>query len=208
MPFDLWIAFATASLALIIIPGPTVLLVLSYALGQGRRVAVASAVGVGLGDVLAMTASLLGLGALIMTSALAFTVIKWIGGAYLLYLGVNMLRSAGSAQMGDLMRTEDVSERKVLSHAFIVTALNPKSIGFFIAFVPHFISPEAALAPQFTVMIATFSTLGFLNALCYALLAGSLRNTIAKPRILRNLTRGGGVALIAMSALTVSLKRS
>ncbi|MBU2937073.1 MULTISPECIES: LysE family translocator [Pacificibacter] len=208
MPFDLWIAFATASLALIIIPGPTVLLVLSYALGQGRRVAVASAVGVGLGDVLAMTASLLGLGVLIMTSALAFTVIKWIGGAYLLYLGVNMLRSAGSAQMGSLMRTENVSERKVFSHAFIVTALNPKSIGFFIAFVPHFITAEAALAPQFTVMIATFASLGFLNALCYALLAGSLRNTIATPRVLRNLTRGGGLALITMSALTVSLKRS
>lgn len=208
MSFEIWLAFATASLALIIIPGPTVLLVLSYALGQGKRVAAASAMGVGLGDFVAMSASLLGLGALVMASATAFIILKWLGAIYLLYLGISMLRTAGSAQLGDITRTQESSGKQIFSHAFIVTALNPKSIGFFIAFVPHFITPEAALAPQFVILVATFSTLGFLNALTYALLAGRLREKIAQPRVLRNMTRTGGLALVGMSVLTASLKRS
>ena len=79
MSLDLWLAFVAASTALLIIPGPTVLLVLSYALSQGRKVAVASASGVALGDFIAMTASLLGLGALVLASATLFTVLKWVG---------------------------------------------------------------------------------------------------------------------------------
>ncbi|MEQ9261095.1 MAG: LysE family transporter, partial [Roseovarius sp.] len=91
MPLDLWLAFMAASFALLIIPGPTVLLVLSYALSQGRRVALASAAGVALGDFIAMTASLLGLGALVLASATLFTVLKWVGAAYLVWLGVKLL---------------------------------------------------------------------------------------------------------------------
>ncbi|MCR9114619.1 MAG: LysE family transporter, partial [Rhodobacteraceae bacterium] len=86
MPLDLWLAFVAASTALLLIPGPTVLLVLSYALSQGRRVALASATGVALGDFVAMTASLAGLGALVLASATLFTALKWIGAAYLIWL--------------------------------------------------------------------------------------------------------------------------
>ena len=94
MPFDLWLAFVAASTALLLIPGPTVLLVLSYALSKGRSVAVASAAGVAVGDLVAMTASLAGLGALVLASATAFTLLKWAGAAYLVWLGLKLIRSA------------------------------------------------------------------------------------------------------------------
>lgn len=102
MPLDLWLTFVAATLALLFIPGPTVLLVLSYALSQGKRIAVASATGVALGDLVAMTASLLGLGALVLASATLFTVLKWIGAAYLVYLGIKLLRSAPTAGPGQV----------------------------------------------------------------------------------------------------------
>jgi threonine/homoserine/homoserine lactone efflux protein len=208
MSFDLWLAFAAASFVLLIIPGPTILLVLSYALTQGKRVAVATALGVALGDLIAMTASLLGLGALVAASATAFVALKWVGAVYLLYLGVKMLRSAPKASLGNVTQMDQVSATHVFGHAALITALNPKSIGFFIAFVPQFIRPETALAPQFAALIVTFVGLAALNALAYALLANKMRGRIQRPRVLRNLTRTGGVALIGMGALTATLKRA
>ncbi len=209
MPFDLWIAFVVASGALLLIPGPTVLLVLSYALSQGRRVAMASAGGVALGDLIAMTASLIGLGTLVMTSALLFSVLKWAGAAYLIWLGIKLLRSAPSTSlpMAD-QGGETVSARAVFGHAAAVTALNPKSIGFFIAFVPQFLSPEQPLAPQFVVLIATFVGMAALNALAYAVLADRLRVRIERPGVITWLTRSGGGVLIAMGILTASLRRA
>ena len=88
----------------------------------------------------------------------------------------------------------------------MVTALNPKSIGFFIAFVPQFIRPEGSLAPQFVILIAIFVILAGLNALAYALLADRLRGWIARPTVVTNLTKGGGVALIGMGLTTTFLR--
>ncbi len=207
MPFDLWLAFAAASTALLLIPGPTVLLVLSYALSKGRSVAVASAAGVALGDLVAMTASLLGLGALVLASATAFTVLKWLGAAYLVYLGVKLLRSAPSGGP-ELPGARDVTPSRVFGHTAAVTALNPKSIAFFIAFVPQFVRPDAPLLPQFAILIATFVGLAALNALAYALAADRLRHMIARPHIITWITRAGGGALVAMGVLTATLRRS
>lgn len=205
MNFDLWLAFVAASTALLLIPGPTVLLVLSYALSKGRSVAVASAAGVALGDLIAMTASLLGLGALVLTSATLFVALKWIGAAYLIWLGIKLIRSAPS---DGLTIPKTVTARGVFGHATVVTALNPKSIAFFIAFVPQFIQPEQALAPQFAILIATFCTLAALNALAYALLADRMRGMVGKPSIITWLTRAGGATLVAMGILTATLRRA
>ena len=208
MAFDVWLAFTAASIALLMIPGPTILLVLSYALSQGRSVALATAAGVALGDFIAMTASLVGLGALVMTSATAFMVLKWVGAAYLLYLGVKLFLSAKDADSSDLIRTERQSARAVFWHATTVTALNPKSIGFFIAFVPQFVDPSLAITPQFSIMIATFVGFATLNALLFALAADKLRSLISQPSVIAWLTRAGGLTLIAMAALTATLRRA
>ena len=208
MSFDVWLAFVAASTVLLIIPGPTILLVLSYALSQGRTVALATAAGVALGDLIAMTASLLGLGAIIMASATAFTVLKWVGAVYLVWLGYKMLRGAGHADAPELLSAPKRAARGIFGHAAAVTALNPKSIGFFIAFVPQFLDPTRAMLPQFAVMIATFVGLAALNALAYALLADKLRQRIARPSVIRGLTRLGGATLIAMGLFTATLKRA
>ena len=134
--------------------------------------------------------------------------LKWAGAVYLVYLGVKMLRSAPSRGLGPIAAKGDVSARGVFGHAAAVTALNPKSIGFFIAFVPQFLRPDAPLAPQFIILIATFVGLAALNALAYALLADRLRTTIARPRVITWLTRGGGIALISMGLLTATLRRA
>jgi threonine/homoserine/homoserine lactone efflux protein len=207
MTIELWLTFVAASTALLLIPGPTVLLVLSYALSKGRSVAVASAAGVALGDLIAMTASLLGLGALVLASATLFVVLKWVGAAYLIWLGVKLIRTAPSEGMV-VSGQADVSATHVFSHATAVTALNPKSIAFFIAFVPQFIRADAPLMPQFAILIATFVSLAALNALAYALLADRLRRVIAQPSIITWITRAGGAALIGMGVLTATLRRS
>nr|WP_281494091.1 LysE family translocator [Jannaschia sp. S6380] len=190
------------------VPGPTILLVMSYALGQGRRVAVASAGGVALGDAVAMTASLAGLGALVLASATLFTVLKWFGAAYLVWMGIKLWRAAGSAKLGETDADRAVAAREVFGHAALVTALNPKSIVFFIAFVPQFLRPDQPLLPQFAILIVTFVTLATLNALAYVLLADRMRAGLRRPSVLRGLTRAGGGALIVMGAATALTRRT
>lgn len=207
LTFDFWLTFVAASLALLFIPGPTVLLVLSYALTQGRKVAVATAAGVALGDLIAMSATLIGLGALVLASATLFAVLKWVGALYLIWLGIKLIRSAPEATLGTLPEASVVTPRGVFAHAATVTALNPKSIAFFIAFVPQFLRPEMALAPQFAILIATFVGLAGLNALAYALLADRLRARIERPAVIQWLSRLGGGALVAMGILTATLRR-
>lgn len=207
MPLDLWFTFVLATTALLLIPGPTVLLVLSYALSKGRSVAVASAVGVAAGDLIAMSASLMGLGALVLASASLFVVLKWVGALYLIWLGIKLIRSAPT--QGITLPTErDVGAAHVLRHTAAVTALNPKSIAFFIAFVPQFVRADAPLLPQFAILIATFVGLAGLNALAYALLADRLRQVIRRPAIITWITRAGGGALVAMGVLTATLRRT
>lgn len=207
MSLELWLTFVAASTALLLIPGPTVLLVLSYALSKGRSVAAASAAGVALGDFVAMSVSLAGLGALVATSASLFVALKWVGAVYLIWLGIKLIRSARSGGL-DLPTGKDISARKVFCHTAAVTALNPKSIAFFIAFVPQFIVADAPLLPQFAILITTFVSLAALNAAAYAFLADKLRRVISRPSIMTWITRAGGGALIAMGLMTATLRRS
>lgn len=208
MDFQVWLAFVAASIALLLIPGPTVLLVLSYAISQGKRVAIATVGGVALGDFIAMSASLAGLGALVLASATLFTVLKWVGAVYLVYLGIKLFRSASTASLDELEKVTETSASSVFGHATAVTALNPKSIVFFIAFVPQFIVVDSPLLPQFAILVVTFVSLAAINALAYALLADRLRAKIAKPSVLAWFSRLGGSALVAMGVATAAFKRS
>jgi threonine/homoserine/homoserine lactone efflux protein len=199
MSLDLWAAFALASAVVIVMPGPTVLLVCAYALGAGRATALWTAAGVAAGDCAAMTASMLGLGAILAASGTLFTTLKLAGAAYLVVLGVRLWRSAGT--LGPVgARAAEASGPAMATHAFAVTATNPKSIVFFVAFAPLFVDASAPLAPQAVAMVATFTALGALNAVAWAMLAGALRARLARPRTLRWIERGGGAALVGMGA--------
>ena len=205
MTLDHWLAFVVAASILLTIPGPTALLVISHALGHGRRAIASTVTGVVLGDFTAMTASIVGLGALLAASAALFAILKWIGAAYLVFLGVKLWRAPVS---GDAGAVAPVESRRLLLHAYAVTALNPKSIVFFVAFLPQFLDPGRPVLPQFAIFEATFLTLAACNALAYAKLASAARRAIRKPRIQRAVNRVGGSLLIGAGALTATWKRA
>jgi threonine/homoserine/homoserine lactone efflux protein len=206
MTFESWAAFTAASAVLLIIPGPTVLLVVSYALGQGWRTVLPMTVGVALGDFTAMTLSMLGLGALLAASATLFTILKWVGAAYLIYLGIRLWRAGGT--LDAVPRTDAVSAAKMLGHAWLVTALNPKSITFFVAFLPAFLDPKADFLTQMVVFETTFLVLAFANAFGYALVAARARGFVANPRAIGIVNKVGGGLLIGAGAATVTLAGS
>jgi threonine/homoserine/homoserine lactone efflux protein len=206
MSFETWAAFVAASAVLLVIPGPTILLVVSYALGRGWKVAAPVATGVALGDLTAMTLSMLGVGALLASSALLFTLLKWVGAGYLVWLGVKLWR-AGAVLEAD-PRTEPVAAGRMLGHAWLVTTLNPKSIVFFVAFLPQFLDPGRPFWPQMAIFEATFVTLAFANALGYALIASRARAVVSNPRAIGLFNKAGGTLLVGAGVATVAMRSS
>jgi threonine/homoserine/homoserine lactone efflux protein len=159
MALETWLAFLLASAALLAIPGPTILLVIGQSLGAGKGRTLPLIAGVALGDLTAMTLSLAGLGALLAASSLAFTILKWGGAAYLVWLGVKLWRAPVSATAAP-----PLSARRAFRDAYVVTALNPKSIAFFVAFVPQFLSGSHAFLPQAVILVSSFVTLAASSA--------------------------------------------
>lgn len=206
MGFETWAAFTAASAILIVIPGPTVLLVVSYALGQGLRAALPMAFGVALADCTAMTLSMLGIGALLAASATLFTLLKIAGALYLVWLGVKLWRAGGTLNARPI--TETVRPLRMFGHAWLVTVLNPKGITFFVAFLPQFLDRSGNFWTQMAIFEATFIVLAFTNILAYAALAARARGFFASPVAIRRLNRTGGSLLIGAGLLTATVHRS
>lgn len=204
MTIETWATFAAATAVLLVIPGPTILLVISYALGQGWRTALPVAIGVALGDFTAMTLAMLGVGALLSASATLFTVLKWVGAAYLIWLGIKLFRAGGSLDAQP--RTDKASAAKMLAHAWLVTALNPKSITFFVTFLPQFLDAKADFGTQMLVFELTFVTLAFANALGYALVASRARSLVRNERAIGLFNKAGGTLLVGAGIATVAVR--
>ena len=200
MTFEHWIAFVLTSVILLIIPGPTILLVIGDALAHRGRSAYATVAGVASGDLTAFTLSMAGLGAVLAASATLFAALKWVGAAYLVYLGVQALRTANQTRSLEVA-SQSGSGAQRFAKAWLVTALNPKSIVFFVAFVPQFIDAKLAFWPQAVVLIPTFVVLASANAMVYALLARSLATRLTSRRAQANMQRAGGITLIGAGAL-------
>jgi threonine/homoserine/homoserine lactone efflux protein len=206
MPIELWFAFVAASAILLIIPGPTILTVISYSMSHGRRANVPLVAAVALGDSTALVVSLLGLGALLATSAFWFTVVKWVGGLYLLYLGIRLLRAGiTSAEMA--APAAPGSRWRLFANTYLVTALNPKGIVFFVAFLPQFISPTADVTRQLWVLATTFVAMAALNATLYAVFAASARKLLSSPRAQRRFNLAGGSLLSAAGFWALMARR-
>lgn len=203
MTLETWLAFLLASAAMLAIPGPTILLIIGQSLGAGRGRALPLVAGVALGDLTAITLSLAGLGALLAASSLAFTVLKWAGAAYLIWLGLRMWRAPVTAEAAPAL-----TARRAFRDAYVVTALNPKGIAFFVAFVPQFINPGAPFLPQAALLVGSFVTLAAANALLYALLAGRLSGTVARPSVRRAFNRLGGTMLMGAGVATAAMRRA
>jgi threonine/homoserine/homoserine lactone efflux protein len=205
MTLEIWLAYALAASVVLVIPGPTILLVVGQAVTHGRKSAVPLASGVVLGDLTAMTVSLLGLGAVLTTSAALFSAMKWIGAVYLVYLGARMWGAAGEGEAPLEPATD--SRQGLFRRAFIVTALNPKGIAFFVAFLPQFIQPGAETAPQLLILGGTFLVLAGINTALYAVFAGQLGDRMTRPGVRKWFQRCGGTALVGAGVMTAALRR-
>ncbi|MEJ2658832.1 MAG: LysE family translocator [Desulfobacterales bacterium] len=207
MDVKVWMAFVLAAGIVLVVPGPTILLVISQTISHGRKAVIPLVAGVTLGDFTAMTLSLLGLGGILATSAALFSVLKWFGAVYLIYLGIKLWRS--NPEKNDIHLTfKGSSNRSLFKSAFLVTASNPKSIAFFVAFLPQFIGGRTEKFPQFLILGATFLFLASLNATLYAIFAGQLRYKLQHSKVRHWLNRSGGSVLIGAGLVTATLKRS
>jgi len=204
MPLETWLAYTLVTTTFLLIPGPTIILVISYSLLRGRQAVIALVLGVGLGDLTAMSLSFLGVGVLLQTVATAFYLIKWLGAAYLIWLGIKMWSSA--SEFTDLdKKNRSHAWREIFNSAYITTALNPKSIVFFLAFIPQFIEPELPFTTQVVILGATFFVLAIISVLGYAALAIYAGQQLHLPLIQRWTHRIGGGLLIGaggMAAVT------
>jgi threonine/homoserine/homoserine lactone efflux protein len=199
----IWV-FVAATFVFLLIPGPAVMYIVTRSVAQGRRAGLASVLGIHTGTLVHVAAAVLGLSAVLATSAAAFTVVKIAGAAYLVYLGVRALLSRDAdAEEGGVAATR--SNRRLFGEGFVVNLLNPKTAVFFLAFVPQFVEPGAGNATaQLLVISAVYVAMGLVCDGAWALTSGWLGTRLAARRgvVTRRVRRASGVVYIALGAAT------
>jgi threonine/homoserine/homoserine lactone efflux protein len=201
--------FMGAALALLLIPGPAVMYIMARGIDQGRVAGVVSALGLGVGTLFHVAAAAVGLSAVLASSAAAFSAVKYLGAAYLVFLGLRRLLTKVG---GEDVHVEPQSLRRIFGEGVVVNILNPKTALFFLAFLPQFVDPaHGSVTGQLVVLGLSFVLLGVITDGLYGLATGSLRGVLKKSRRYRIVQRyvSGGVfiALGVGSALAGSGRR-
>ncbi len=200
---NFWL-FIISSLILLLIPGPAVLYILTRSVEQGRRAGLISVLGIELGNLVLVLGTALGLAAIILSSEFTFIVVKYLGAAYLVYLGIRRILSKNE-------NSTVLIEQKNLSHIFsqgiIVAVLNPKTALFFLAYLPQFVNDSKGLVwEQLLFLGMTFVLLGFISDGSYAILAGTVGNWLKKQNVWikrqRYISGGTYLLLGAIAAFT------
>jgi threonine/homoserine/homoserine lactone efflux protein len=209
MSFHLYMAFVITSAIVICTPGPTVLMVIADAMAHHQRHAWSTVVGVGAGDLVAMTISLAGAGALLRASANAFLILKIAGGLYLIYLGLRSIyatrnRTLPVGELGVAMSARSASAR--FSSAFTVTVTNPKLILFFVAFVPQFIMSTKPFVSQSAICILTFDVMAMINATLYAFAARSVGAKLSSSQNQQRVGWISGAILMLAGVVVLALR--
>jgi threonine/homoserine/homoserine lactone efflux protein len=208
MAVETWIAFVCASLVMGLVPGPGVMSIVGYAIGSGRKTALASVAGMAVGNTVAMSLSLAGVGTILAASALAFTTLKWIGALYLIGLGVVTIARAEQNARCDESRTGEVISPRVAFASNVATGiLHPKTIVFFVAFVPQFMSDQAAYLPQAVLLVLTFALTVGCTDTAYALAAARASRVLRGKTMRRWSQRAGGGVMIAAGMATAAARR-
>lgn len=187
----LYFAFLTAAAVLLVIPGPTVLLVISHGLAGGRGAALSTVAGVAMGDLTCMTLSLAGLGATLAASSTLFSLLRLAGAGYLIYLGCMLWLTPPAVARP----AAALGRSRMFRRAWLVTALNPKGITFFVAFFPQFLHTGRPLLPQMLLLGGSFLALAIANATAYALVSGHAR-TMAASSLLKPMRRSAGTLCV------------
>lgn len=196
-----YLLFLGASLVLLLTPGPAVLYIVARSVEQGRLGGIVSVLGVGLGNLAHVVAAAVGVSAIIAASALAFSVLKYLGAAYLIWLGIKTLR----APLAPItLEIEGKPSRRLFCEGAVVATLNPKTALFFLAFLPQFIDPAAgAVWLQILLLGGSFVLLGLTTDGLYAVAAGSLRHLFRDSmRVLRAQKLISGTIYIGLGLMT------
>ena len=207
MTWQIWSAFFVIETALCLTPGPAVLLVLSQALTRGTLRTIWSIAGILAANTAYFILSATGVGAILLASYDLFFAIKWLGAAYLVWLGVSAFlgkSKAFSIRAGD---AAPVSGARLFLNGFILQMSNPKALVFFTALVPQFINPHAPIVPQVAILAATSVFIEFFVQLFYALLAGRAAHLAAQPRFAQLTDRVAGSLLIGAGIGMAALRR-
>jgi len=200
--------FAIVAFVAIATPGPTVLLALTNGSRFGVRASTAGMVGAMLSDFVLISAVALGLGALLAASEFWFSVVKWIGVAYLAYLGIRMLRSSGTLAIpSEDSSTRRPSNRAIFVRSFFVAVSNPKGYLFFTAFLPQFIVPSEPQLPQYAALAVTFAAIDFAVMFAYAA-AGAQAIRVLRAKGVLWLDRICGGALLALAGSLALYRRN
>lgn len=204
------VAFAAASIVLLLIPGPAVLYIVNRSVSSGRQVGLAAVAGLTLGNLVHAVAAAVGLSAVLATSATAFNTVKWLGAAYLVYVGVRTLMRKPAVIDPD---QPGVTTRRSFTQGVVVNILNPKVALFFLSFLPQFIHPENGRPGlQALVLGLVFVGIGFCTDGTYSLIASSLRSVLVRGRTLPFIQRwvAGtvfiGLGLVAATASATHVK--
>jgi threonine/homoserine/homoserine lactone efflux protein len=201
--FDALALFSLAALALLVVPGPAVLYIVVQSAEHGRLAGLVSVAGIHLGTLVHIAAAAVGLSALIVSSAIAFSVVKYAGAAYLVYLGVRRLLAREPAE---LVAGHDEPLWHLFTRGVVVNVLNPKTALFFLAFLPQFVDPSKTVWTQIVVLGLTFVALGFLSDGVYALVAGTLSRWLRERR--RALRYVSGSIFVGLGVTAALARRS
>lgn len=204
---DSVLAFAVASLALLVIPGPAVLYVINRSIADGRSTALAAVAGLEIGNFVHVIAATLGLSAVIAASAAAFGIVKWIGAGYLVYTGFRTLLRKPTTFDQD---QKSLSRRKSFTQGIIVNTFNPKVALFFLSFLPQFIDTDrGSTALQSLILGSLFVILGMLSDGLYAILASALRAPLLRGKSLPFVQRYvAGSVFVLLGVVASTTRRS
>lgn len=206
MDLHLWLTFAAASFVMGIIPGPGVASIIGFAFSSGRRTALASVAGMAAGNAIAIAVSLAGAGAILGSSALAFTILKWAGAIYLFMIGlIAIIRSDRGGQGGTASRP--ISARAAFMTNIAVGTFHPKTILFFVAFASQFIQTDDAYLPQAAILLATFTIIAAITDTLYALTASTTSGLINRPGVRKWTQRAGGGAVMTAGIAMATMRR-
>lgn len=206
MSIESWITFIVTASVILLIPGPTIIYVVMQSITHGRQSTLPLVSGVVCGDFLSISLSLLGLGALLALSAALFIFLKIVGAAYLIWLGVTMLRK-NQISFESEFNNAPINRLELFRNVLAITSLNPKGIIFYTAFMPQFINPNSSITPQLVTLACTFLVLAFINALSYSLLANKIANYFNSIKRKKWLNFSGAISLISAGAITLTAKQ-
>jgi threonine/homoserine/homoserine lactone efflux protein len=194
--------FALASIALLLVPGPAVLYVVAQSAEHGRRAGLASVTGIHVGTVVHIVAATVGLSALIVASATAFTTVKLVGACYLIYVGIRKLFERDAP-----LQVREGTQRRLFTQGVVVNVLNPKTALFFLAFLPQFVDPtRGATWSQVLLLGVLFMLLGFVTDSLYALTAGTIAGALRRRR--KVFRYGSGAIFIGLGVMAGLTKRN